>query len=162
MTTDHERGIVDFIKKLIEAHIFRTVNNDIEFLLIKRAEGERYPNLWQMVTGSIEPGEKAYQTALREIKEETNLTPVKMWMIPNINSFYSPEEDCISFIPVFAVQVEDISQFKISSEHSDFRWVNKDEAKELLAWPGQKQSVDIIHEYFRNKQNLLELLKIDL
>ena len=59
------------ISDLIEAHIFRETKKGIEFLLLKRADDQAYPRLWQMVTGKIRRGEKAFQTAIREIKEET-------------------------------------------------------------------------------------------
>lgn len=122
------------VSNLIEAHIFRERNKKLEFLLLKRASYQYYPNLWQMVSGKIKEGEKAYQTALREIKEETNLIPEKLWIAPNINSFYSPDDEYISLIPVFAAKVNPNSEVVISSEHSEFKWVNKDEAKNLLAW----------------------------
>ncbi|MFA7229097.1 MAG: NUDIX domain-containing protein, partial [Melioribacteraceae bacterium] len=69
---------------LIEAHIFRRNGVDIEFLLLKRSPGEKYPGLWQMVTGSVENGEKRYETALREIKEETGIVPIKFWIVSNV------------------------------------------------------------------------------
>jgi len=69
---------------MIEAHIFCKKKNGIEFLLLKRNEKEIYPGLWQMVTGKIRKGEKAYKTALREIKEETGLKPKRFWVTPNV------------------------------------------------------------------------------
>lgn len=150
------------VSTLIEAHVFRLVNDDLEFLLLKRAEGEKYPNLWQMVTGSIESGEKGFQTALREIDEETGLTPEKFWVAPQINSFYSAERDEICLIPVFAAVVNPKSQVKISSEHSEFKWLNKDEAKSHLAWKGQREAVETIHEYFTEKNSFLKFVEIDL
>ncbi len=146
---------------LIEVHIFRRVGNDLEFLLLKRASNEKYPDLWQMVTGSIE-NEDAHQTALREINEETSLTPIKFWVVPNINSFYSPERDVIVMIPVFAVLVDENQKVIISEEHSEFKWVKKEEAIKLLAWPGQRNSVEIIYEYFANQQSLLKFVEIHL
>ncbi len=146
---------------LIEVHIFRKVENDLEFLLLKRASHEKYPDLWQMVTGSIE-NEDAHQTALREINEETGLTPIKFWVVPNINSFYSPERDVIVMIPVFAVLVEENQKVIISDEHSEFKWVKKEEAIKLLAWPGQRQSVEIIYEYFTNQKSFLKFVEIHL
>ena len=146
---------------LVEAHVIREVGNEIEFLLLKRAANEKYPGVWQMVTGSIE-SETAYQTALREIKEESGLTPKKLWVVPNINSFYSPEKDVIIMIPVFAVLIDRNQKVIISEEHSEYKWVNKEEAKELLAWPGQRKSVEIIYEYFTNEQSFLKFVEIEL
>ena len=70
---------------LIEAHIFRKIENGIEFLLMKRAPDEIYAGVWQMVTGSSEDSEKAYETAIREINEETNLIPISFWILPAVN-----------------------------------------------------------------------------
>lgn len=148
------------ISNLIEAHIFRERNGELEFLMLKRASYQYYPNLWQMVSGKIKEGEKAYQTALREIKEETSLIPEKLWIAPNINSFYSPDDEYISLIPVFAAKVNPDSEVLISSEHSEFKWVNKDEAKNLLAWEGQRKSVDVIAEYFISRKSLLNFVEI--
>ena len=147
---------------LIEAHIFRKKGNDIEFLLLKRAETEIYPGLWQMVSGSIDADEIAYQTALREIKEETGLTPEKFWIVPNVNSFYSLTQDEICMIPVFTTLVADEAEVIISNEHSQFKWAGLDETLKLLAWPGQKKSVEIIYEYFTNQINFLNFVEISL
>jgi len=147
---------------LIEAHIFRLAGKELEFLLLKRSENEIYPGLWQMVTGSIDDNEKAYQTAIREIKEETGLTPVKFWVVPNVNSFYSPKQDEVCMVPVFAALVADDSNVNISEEHSEYKWVSKDDAIKLLAWPGQRNSIETIYEYFINQQNFLHFTEISL
>jgi len=147
---------------LIEVHIFRKIEDGIEFLLMKRAPNEVYAGVWQMVTGSIENGEKAFETAIREIKEETNLIPNGFWIVPNINSFYSSVDDSITMVPVFVAEVEKNSDVILSSEHTEYLWCSKDEAKVLLAWPGQRKSVDIISEYFSENNSLLKLIEIKL
>ncbi|NMB82100.1 MAG: NUDIX pyrophosphatase [Ignavibacteria bacterium] len=140
---------------LIEAHIFRTNGSELEFLILKRAEDENYAGIWQMVTGSIDNNEKAFEAALREIKEETGLLPQKLWVVPNVNSFYSPDKDSVIMIPVFAALVQNDSNVKISSEHSEYKWVNKEEAKQLLACNGQRKSVDTIYQYFTSEKSSL-------
>lgn len=154
--------MLELISNMIEAHIFRMRKGKIEFLLLKRAEGEIYPGLWQMVSGKIQKGEKAYETALREIAEETNLKPKNIWVVPNVNSFYSPEKNYISFLPVFAVKVDYKSKVKISHEHSEFKWVTKAQAKKMLAWVGQRKSVDIICEYFLKEKSYLNFVELDI
>jgi len=145
---------------LIEAHIIRRNTGKIEYLLMKRSANKRFPNVWQMVTGSIEENEKGYEAAKREIFEETSLVPNSIWIVPNVNSFYSEYDDSINFVPVFVAEVDSFSEVKISQEHSEFVWCKMSKAMELLAWPGQKKSVEIIEGYFGSENSKLELIKI--
>ncbi len=150
------------ITNLVEAHIFRETEKGLQFLLLRRAETEIYPGLWQMVSGKIDEGEKAFEAALREIREETNLVPKRFWTAPNINSFYYPEGDYISMLPVFAALVEKDSKVQISHEHTEYKWLNAEEAKKLLAWQGQRNSVDIISEYFLKEISSLNFVEIQI
>lgn len=152
--------MIPIVSNMIETHVFRMKKGKIEFLLLKRSEKEIYPGLWQMVSGSIQEGETAYQTTLREILEETNLKPKKMWVVPNVNSFYSPEKNYLSILPVFAAQVDYKSSVKLSDEHTEYLWVTKEKAKKMLAWVGQRRSVDIICEYFLKEKSYLNFVEI--
>ena len=147
---------------LIEAHIIKKSGDNILFLLLKRAEDETYPNVWQMVTGSIKKDEKAWETALREIKEETSLIPEHFWVVPTVNSFYNEHRDDVCMVPVFLAEVPEESNVIISDEHSEYKWVTKEEAKDLLAWPGQRNAVDIIYDYFLNQKSVLNFIEINL
>ena len=146
---------------LVELHVFKIENKELQFLLLKRSAQKIYPGLWQMVSGHINKTETAVETALRELKEETGLLPFRMWVAPNVNSFYSPEDDSITMIPVFAAQVKS-GNVLLSDEHTEFKWVNSDEAKKYLAWEGQRRSVDIIKEYFTNQMSFLKFTEIPL
>ena len=148
------------ISTMIEAHIFREAVSGIEFLLLKRNEKQSYSGLWQMVTGKIEGEEKAHQTVMREIKEETGLLPVQLWVAPTINSFYEPKDEYICLLPVFTARVKREAKVILSEEHTEYKWVRKDEAKKLLAWPGQRDAVDIIEDYFLNGKSFLHFVEI--
>lgn len=147
---------------LIEAHIIRQNEDIIEYLLLKRSSDQKYPDLWQMVTGKIKEGEKAYETVMREIKEETNLTPEKLYIVPNVNSFYNSDDDSNNLIPVFVSIVNNKAEVIISDEHQKFEWVGKKKAKKLLAWPGQSKSVNIIDDYFNKKKVNLNFIELKL
>jgi len=145
---------------LIEAHIIRINNGKIEYLILKRSADQKYPNIWQMVTGKIKEGETAYETAVREIKEETNLDTEKLYIVPNVNSFYNSDDDSNNLIPVFVSIVSNSSEVTISDEHQTFEWCSKKKAKKLLAWPGQLESVDIINDYFKKKKENLSFIEV--
>jgi dATP pyrophosphohydrolase len=150
------------ISNLIEAHIFREQNGKLEFLLLKRSPEQYYPNIWQMVSGKIKENETAFNTALREIKEETNLTPEKFWVAPTVNSFYAPDKDYICLLPVFAAKVKYDCEVILSKEHTEYRWLSPEEAKKLLAWNGQRKSVDVIVDYILNRNSFLNFIEIKL
>ena len=150
------------VSTMIEAHIFRETENGIEFLLLQRAKNQFYPGLWQMVTGKINSGEKAYGTAIREIKEETGLTPLQLWVAPIISSFYEPKDEYICLLPVFAAKVDAESEVSISNEHTEFKWLNRKHSKELLAWPGQREAVDVIEDYINNRKSFLHFVEVKI
>jgi len=150
------------ISNLIEAHIFRETKKGIEFLLLKRAEDQIYPGIWQMVSGKIKENERAFDTAIRELREETGLNPLKIWSAPKVNSFYSSISDTINLIPVFAIQVERNSSVTISNEHTEFKWESPDEIQKLLAWDGQRKAVSLIEEYFLNDLSFLNFVEIKI
>ncbi len=145
---------------MIEAHIVRKINNEIEFLLLKRSDKDIYPGVWQMVTGSILSGEKAYDAVLREINEETGLIPDRLWVVPYMNSFYSRYRNHVCMVPVFSALVNGNSDIVLSEEHVEYKWVDKSTAVKSLAWIGQRNSVEIINEYMTNEINVLNFEEI--
>lgn len=147
---------------IIEAHIFRRNGNDIEFLLLKRAEGEIYPGLWQMVSGSKEEGETSHDAALREVFEETGIQPANFWAAPVVNSYYNPVTDLITMIPVFLIETAADCVVSISQEHSEYKWAGKAETISLLAWAGQRNAVEICHEYITKDSSYLKFIEINL
>ena len=150
------------IADMIETHVFCLGKDGLKFLLLKRSDLEIYPGLWQMVSGHIDENETAVEAALRELKEETGLVPIKFWVAPNVNSFYSPDNDSISVIPVFAALVNEDSKVVISDEHSEYTWVDSTEEKKILAWDGQRKSVGLIEEYFLREFKFLQFTEVNL
>ncbi|MGK9369606.1 NUDIX hydrolase [Melioribacter sp. Ez-97] len=148
------------ISNMIEVHLFREKEEGIEFLLLKRSAGELYPSIWQMVTGKIKEGEKAYETALREIYEETGQRPLRLWTVPNVNSFYSDDNDSIVLIPVFAAMLNAGAEIILSKEHCEYKWTDAGEARGMLPWEGQRKSLKIIEDYFMNQKHFFDLLEI--
>lgn len=144
----------------IELHVFRVKKEKTEFLLLKRSSGRLYPGIWQMVSGRIETGETAVQAAGRELLEETGLSPEKFWVVPKVNSFYTPDNDAVNIVPVFAAMVDPKSKVRLSDEHTDFQWVPLKKTCKLLAWPGQRETATIIQKYITQDENFLQFLEI--
>lgn len=129
----------------VEVCVFRRTAAGPQFLILRRSEEERiYPGLWQNVTGSIEDGETALGAAQREVREETGHDPVRLWVIPFVNSFYVPRKDMIMLTPFFAAEVHPEAETVLSGEHSEYAWLGYDEALLRLVWPGQKRGIQLV------------------
>jgi ABC-type tungstate transport system permease subunit len=62
---------------------------------------------------------------------------------------------------VFAARVE-TDKVKISSEHTEYQWVDKTTAQKLLAWEGQRKAVQIIEDYFLNEKSFFHFVEIKI
>ena len=99
-------------------------------------------DLWQSVTGSIELGEDPYDTALRELQEETGINKQRSdlifddlshkfmiyseWIDRYEESTYSNKEY------IFSLKLNDEVSVKLSREHSSYKWVDLNEAIHLV------------------------------
>jgi dihydroneopterin triphosphate diphosphatase len=134
--------------RIVEVCVFRFAKDRPEYLLLKRSPDEEiYPGLWQFVSGSMGDGEKAFDAALREMREETCLLPERFWVVPHVNTFYDPANDAVNVSPLFAAQVNAADEPTLSREHSASQWLSFAEARRRLVWPGQRLGLEVIERY---------------
>lgn len=146
--------------EIVEVVLFRRTTEP-EFLVLQRSDDEEiYPGLWQIVSGGIESGEKAYEAALREVREETGFRPLSLYNTPLTNTFYFFTNDSVNVSPVFAAEIDPRQKVKLSDEHKDFRWLTREAAVSLLVWPGQKNAIRIIDDYIVGRNPSDEFMKI--
>ena len=147
--------------RVIDAYIYRKTKEGIKYLILKRAKTIMYEHLWQGVAGKIEKGEQSWQAAIRELKEETGLDPLKIFVADHVSKFYETHGDRINLVPVFGVEVaSDI--VLLSSEHSDFKWVDYDSACSYLVWEGQKKGITVVNEMIISNDDRMKWSQIDL
>lgn len=146
----------NIITNMIQVHVAskRNDNEDYCFLLLKRAESNIvYPSIWQVVTGTIEKNETPIQTAIREVKEETGLSPLKIWTIPYVSFFYDYQKNKINAVPVFGILTNYYKNIIISNEHQSFKWASFDEAVHTLPLPQHVEALRIFKQYILEKQD---------
>ena len=147
--------------RVIDAYIYRKTNEGIKYLILKRAKTKMYEHLWQGVAGKIEKGEQSWQAAIRELKEETGLDPLKIFVADHVSKFYETHGDRINLVPVFGMEVaSDI--VLLSSEHSDFKWVDYDSACSYLVWEGQKKGITVVNEMIISNDDRMKWSQIDI
>lgn len=143
----------------IELHIYNPASD--KFLLLKRASHKIYPSTWQMITASCEQGETTRQTAVRELFEETGLKAEKLYSVPHVNTFYFDIDDSVCLSPVFLVYVNS-DNVVISDEHTEFRWVTYAGAVDLIHWPDQIESLNVIWKYLNDSKLKKKLVELEI
>ena len=146
---------------VIDCHVVYWEADIPQFLTIKRAPTERYPLIWQCVTGGIKNNEKAFEAAIREVKEETGLVPNRLWTIDRVNNYYDPKYDSVFLIPVFGVEVlkKDVL---LSSEHIDYYWGDMKSVQNKMLFNQQKRGLESFYNMLTNKTKKLELSEISI
>ncbi len=135
----------------VSAYLCKIDDKGGKILLLERTS--QYLNrTWQEISGLIEPRESAWEAALREIKEETTLTPYRFYSADFVERFYEHGQNVINLVPVFVGYVHDDAQVHLSEEHSDYMWVRTNEALEYLHFSQQKEATIHVQKAFLDSE----------
>ena len=151
--------MTEIVVRVIDCHIAYLVDGNPKFLMLKRSPQKMYGGIWQCITGKIESDEKPIETAIRELNEETGLSPINKWTVDQVNHFYEAEFDRMNLIPIFGVEVDSL-KVKLSDEHSDYKWCELEEAVKLFMWTQQKNGLLAFHEMLTSQREKLTFSKI--
>jgi dihydroneopterin triphosphate diphosphatase len=123
----------------VDVYVMRRVDERWLTLALERGEGTRCTGAWECVHGRIEGGERPEDAALRELHEETGLTPERLYST-GVQPFYLPRMETVTLSVVFAAVVT-FSEVTLGPEHVRAQWVTPDAAAHLFAWPRSRQAL---------------------
>jgi len=133
----------------------------VDFLQIHRsAKANGHQHSWQTVYGGIEPNETAIQAALRELAEETALTPARMFQVEYLEQFYFRPTDSLLLMPVFAVEVPADATPTLNHEHDNFRWIPEAQIDAAFMWRTQREALSILLDALRTDSPAMRFLTI--
>lgn len=151
----------EIVSTHVDSYVYRWEGGKLKYLLLKRNERTVYGHLWQGVAGKIAGKETAVETVIRELKEETGLNPSRIFVVDHVSSFYQSYRDQVHLVPVFGVEV-DSKQVRLSEEHSEFQWVDFDEALSRLSWNEQKRSLTTLNNMLHENDERMRWSSTDL
>jgi dATP pyrophosphohydrolase len=144
----------------VAVYILKQIENIPHVLMIKR-NIDPHPDIWQPVTGRIGADETAWMTGLRETKEETGLVPDRYYSTNQVEIFYHIPVNTVNLSPAFVAFLESEQDVTLSREHKDFKWVTIEDAKEMVTFSAQRDTLRHINKYFIDRTPS-EYLRIEL
>ncbi len=97
-------------------------NNEGKYLILQRAVHRSNPNTWNWITGYIRDRESAEEAALRELREETNLTgEIAKTTVP----YWVDSENTRWLVIASLIIVNNTDTLSIDkSESQNYQWIN--------------------------------------
>ena len=135
-------------EKSCGAVVYKFQNNQLLFLLIKSKKGHHY----SFPKGHVENNETEIETALREIKEETNLDVIVDTNYRSVIT-YSPVEnvmkDVVYFVATPTGEEKVIPQVE---EVSSAKWLYYSQALKQITHENEKNVLIKAYEYLNDKK----------
>jgi len=126
---------------MITCYAVRAAAESHEFLQLRRVPKDFMGGTWQAVSGRIEPGETAWEAAIRELEEEAGLKPIELYRLPVVNTFYITEQDTLWHSVPFCAIVDAKAAVTLNDEHDASRWVPRNNVDKAFMWATDRAAI---------------------
>src|SRR4051794_13764944 len=88
-----------------------------EFLQLHRAAADYMGATWQIIRGGVDADESYIEAALREMREESGLSPRELYRLDSVESFFTAVDDTLWHSVAFCALVERGQNVRLNEEH---------------------------------------------
>lgn len=131
-------------EKSCGAVVYTVADGEIKYLLVQMLGGH-----FSFPKGHVESGESEVQTALREIKEETDLD-VSLDTVFRRTVVYSPYAGCEKEVVYFVARAKSCDTVCQQSEIRSALWLLYDDAIDRVTFDNDKKILASANEYLKN------------
>ncbi|MDD4000281.1 MAG: NUDIX domain-containing protein [Bacilli bacterium] len=131
-------------EKSCGAVVYKYQGQDILVLIEKMQKGH-----YSLPKGHSEGAESEVETALREIKEETNLEVILDTDFRKV-IYFSPSPNCLKEVVFFVGEALNDDLIKQEEEIEELFWVEFDSAVDLLTYENDQKVVLAAQKHLRN------------
>lgn len=124
---------------------------EIQFLLLYHGNG-----YWNFPKGKIDPGERSFQTFLREVEEETGITRRDMRIIPGFRAtdkfFFFRDQKPVFKIVIFYLVETEKRAIRISEEHDGYGWFTVHDAIAISKFKNSKVLIQKAYAFIKSQR----------
>jgi 8-oxo-dGTP diphosphatase len=108
------------------------IGTDGKILLGLRSPTKKvWPRHWDTIGGHVENGESLEEALIREVREETGVTPTRLWLIATVRE-RQPETYGDALHHIYAVTAwQGGEPSNICDEHTELKWFSIGEVRDL-------------------------------
>ncbi len=134
--------------KQVHIYLYRKRNSTFEYAIFQRSD---MTVCWQGVCGGLEDNETLEEGARRELWEEAGikgdfpLIPLESLCHLPSELFNVPWGDEVVVVPMYSFGVPYDGEISLSDEHIEVRWLEYEQAMELVYFDSQKTSLYELH-----------------
>ena len=134
---------------IVQSIVYRKNDQNFEVLLLKR--NEERGGFWNVVNGTLEINESILECRKRELFEEAGIKEVLSWS-DEINRFSFKYNNYNIVVLAYAAMVEIDQIVIINEEHTEYKWVDFDEAIEMMKFDDDKNGLVICKNKLLNQE----------
>jgi 8-oxo-dGTP pyrophosphatase MutT (NUDIX family) len=132
------------IKYKILAIIYKKKNKRTKFLALRNNPSNKTHggDYYYVVTGGVKKDENYEDALRREINEETGIENIiKLVHLKEVYEYKCKGEgNCLCKEHAYLVEVDDEVK-RLSAEHTDHKWLNKNNFTKTIQWDGDKKDL---------------------
>ena len=132
---------------------YAKVGKKIYYLILKR---KLHWKGWEFPKGGIDSLEIKKRAVKREINEETGLIPIKIkkFNVKGRFKYHKEFKDRPGLIgQTYSLYSAQVKKGKVridKREHTNYKWLEFEDAIKKLKWPNQKKCMRIVHSYLKS------------
>ena len=135
-------------------YLYRASNTGYQYLLMKRKDD----GIWQGAAGGGEESETIYDTAIREMFEETGVSEIELIKLDTMSYMekilfadYEKWGNDVLVVPMYYFAAEYNGEVILSEEHSEFEWLSYTDAVKKLYWHDNQTALWELNERLKDE-----------
>ena len=138
-----------------ELAVIEPQREEVKAFASAKSDKKRHKQVLALPKGLVDPGEKAEEAALREVREETGITAVKLAKLTDIKYVYvrtwGDGQKVFKIVSFYLLRYDsgtiDAIAEAMRVEVKRALWIPLEEAERRLAYRGEKEAVRLAKKY---------------